>query len=266
MTPASQLKKIARDLDAYTPCLDANDEQEQHAGDRCGEDPALGSKLAEIKERQARKQTQLKQLEASGETQRSRTDPDARALNKGRQQVTGDNVQSGVDDKHPLIVHHEVTNAGNDQNQLSGQCRAAMEILSVTEITAVADSGYYSEAELAACEAANATVYVPIPDKHKVVTGQGRLSGERFHDNRAIDAYICPAGEVLPPRGQPHQKNGIRRTRYSRPASQCRDCPLKAVCQSASGSARSIYRSEHAQLVEAYRQRMADQGPNRKPG
>ncbi|WP_207788022.1 transposase, partial [Candidatus Thiosymbion oneisti] len=52
-------------------------------------------------------------------------------------------------------------------------------------------------------------------------------------------------------------------TRYSRPASQCQDCPLKAVCLPDSGAPRSIYRSEHANLVEAHRQRMAEQGATR---
>ncbi|WP_166664718.1 transposase, partial [Candidatus Thiosymbion oneisti] len=214
-----------RDLEAYTQDLDTNDEQENHVGDGLGDAPALADKLEKLKERQARKPAQLKPLEASGETQFSRTDPDARALNKGNQHVTGYNVQSSVDDKHKLIVHHEVTNAGNDQNPLSGQCQAAMEVMSVNDITVVADSGYSSEAQLAACQEANATVYVPIPDKHKAIASQGRLSGKHFHYNGATDAYSCPAGELLPPRGQPHQKNGIRRTRYSRPASQCRDCP-----------------------------------------
>jgi len=101
-----------------------------------------------------------------------------------------------------------------------------------------------------ACEAAGAIVYVPIRDKHKVVKGQGRLSGECFPYNWPGNVYICPAGEVLPPRGQPQQKNGIRRTRYSRPASQCRDCPLRAVCLPESGAPRSIYRNEwHAQTL-----------------
>ncbi|WP_133510299.1 hypothetical protein [Candidatus Thiosymbion oneisti] len=62
--------------------MDANDAQENQAGDRLGEDPTLASKLEELKTRQARQQAQRKQLEERGETQRSRTDPDARALNK----------------------------------------------------------------------------------------------------------------------------------------------------------------------------------------
>ncbi|WP_176722338.1 transposase [Candidatus Thiosymbion oneisti] len=68
---------------------------------------------------------------------------------------------------------------------------------------------------------------------------------------------------MLPPRGQPHQKNGTRRTGYSRPAGQCRACPLKAVCRPDAGGVHRIYRSEHAALVEAQRQRMADQGPEK---
>ncbi len=38
-------------------------------------------------------------------------------------------VQSGVDHKHKLIVHHRVTNAGNDQNQLRGCLKTNLLIL-----------------------------------------------------------------------------------------------------------------------------------------
>jgi len=93
-TLEAELKTIEHDLEAYTQTLDANDDQEQHLGDRCGEDPVLAEKLEALKERQARQQVQLKPLKDSGETQHFRTDPDARALNKGKQQVTGYNVQS----------------------------------------------------------------------------------------------------------------------------------------------------------------------------
>ncbi|WP_207788003.1 transposase, partial [Candidatus Thiosymbion oneisti] len=125
----AQLKQLERELQAYTRELDANDAQETDAGEGLGEDPALARKLEALKERQNRKQAQRERLEASAETQFSRTDPDARALSKGKQHVTGDNVQSSVDEKHKLIVHHDVTNAGNDQNQLSRQCQQTMAVL-----------------------------------------------------------------------------------------------------------------------------------------
>jgi len=262
-TLEAELKQIEGDINAYHQQLDGNDRAEGKHGDLFGDDPALGAKLEQLKRRQARKQAQLKQLHDSGETQLSRTDPDARSLSKGKQHTVGYNVQSSVDAKHKLIVHHEVTNAGNDSQQLSRQCTAAMDVLGVDRLSAVADAGYYSEAELAASQAAGATVYVPIPDKHKATKAQGRLSGARFHYNAHIDAYTCPAGELLPPRGAAHEKNGVLRTRYSRPACQCKDCPLQAVCLPKPDAARSVYRSEHAELVAAHRQRMAEQGAER---
>ncbi|WP_166664654.1 transposase [Candidatus Thiosymbion oneisti] len=66
----AELKQIEPDLDADTQCLDANDAQETDAGEGLGEDPALASKLEELKARQARQQAQLKQLEERDETQR----------------------------------------------------------------------------------------------------------------------------------------------------------------------------------------------------
>ena len=58
------------------------------------------------------------------------------------------NVQSAVDAKHKLIVAHDVVNAVNDLQQLSGMAKEAREILGVGRIEAVADKGYYSNAEV----------------------------------------------------------------------------------------------------------------------
>jgi transposase len=262
-TLEKELRQIELAIDAYHNCLDGNDAQEEANAEALGEDADLNAKLERLKARQVRTGAQIKQLEERGETQLSRTDPDARALSKGKQHLTGYNVQSTVDDKHKLIVHHEVTNAGNDQGQLSTQGKAAMEVLEVERITAVADSGYYSGAELAACDEADITVYMPIPDKHEAVHAQGRLSGERFHYNSHIDAYACPGGQLLRPQGKPQKKNGVLRTRYTCRASQCHDCPLKAVCLPEKTPRRQLYRSQYAELAEAHRQRMAAEGEPR---
>jgi len=122
---AKKCQRIERDLEAYTQAIEAHDEQENQAGDRLGEEPALTAKIKQLKASQAHRKAQLKQLEERGETQLSRTDPDARSLAKHKQPVTGYNVQQCVDSRHKLIVHHEVTNAGNDSQQLSRQSWAA---------------------------------------------------------------------------------------------------------------------------------------------
>jgi len=257
------LKRIELDIDAYYQGLDAQDQQERGAAPDLGEERALPAKIEQLKTRQARGQAQLKQLEDSGETQISRTDPDARALRKAGQQTVGYNVQTAVDSKHKLIVHHEVTNAGNDCEQLAPQAVAAKEELGVDGLIAVADAGYYSEAQLAECEQANITAYVAIPDKHQAIVAEGRLSGAHFHYVAGADVYVCPGGEVLRPQGQPAAKRGVRRTRYTRPARQCQGCPLKAVCLPEKTPQRQIWRSEHARTVQAHRQRMAAEGAKR---
>jgi hypothetical protein len=41
--------------------------------------------------------------------------------------TVGYNVQTAVDDKHHLIIAHEVTNVGNDRGQLSNMAKQARE-------------------------------------------------------------------------------------------------------------------------------------------
>src|ERR1019366_10528559 len=64
-------------------------------------------------------------LEASGQTQLSRTDADARLLSKNGQSVAGYNVQIAVDAEHKLIVACEAVNDGNDTGQLHAMAQAA---------------------------------------------------------------------------------------------------------------------------------------------
>jgi transposase len=258
----ADLKQIERELDTYHRLMDATDAEEASQSDLFASDiPALNDTLDALKVRQARKQAQLKQLNDSGATQLSRTDPDARSLSKGKQHTVGYNVQSTVDHLHKLIVHEDVTNAGNDSQQLSRQITAAMAVLEVDTLDVLADAGYYSEAELAAADAAGATVYVPIPEKSNAQNK--RFTGECFRYIDSVDVYVCPGSEVLRPSGQPHEKNGSYRTRYTRPASACQGCPLMAACLSTPNSPRSVYRSEHADLVAAHRERMAADGAAR---
>jgi transposase len=250
--------QLERDIEEYHRLLEETDAREAHAPEGSGETPDLGAKLAQLQERQARKRALIAQLDASGETQISRTDPDARALRKRGQSLVGYNVQSGVDAKHKLIAHHEVTNDGNDQRQLARQAAAAKEALGADTLTAVADAGYFSEAELADCARNGIAVYVPVPDKYKAVEDQGRFSGADFEYRHADDVYGCPGGSTLRPQGRPQIKSGVQRTRYVSDPSVCAECPHNGRCLPEKTPRRQIYRSEHADLIDAHRARMAD--------
>src|ERR1700730_17263319 len=113
---AEQIAKLDQEIEAYGKSLEDNDTAEaghrtDGHGDGGGEGGGdLGARVLALMARRARAQADLDQLEASGETQLSLTDPDARLLSKGDQTLAGYNVQAVVDDKHKLIVASEVVN------------------------------------------------------------------------------------------------------------------------------------------------------------
>jgi transposase len=121
---AEQLVALERDIAAYGAALEASDADGEAsplpkpAGD-------IAEKLKRLQEKQAAAQAGLAQLKASGQTQLSRTDADARLLSKNGQTVAGYNVQIAVDDKHKLIVASDVVNDGNDTGQLHALAQAA---------------------------------------------------------------------------------------------------------------------------------------------
>jgi Transposase DDE domain len=126
--------------------------------------------------RRLRAQSDLDRLDESGETQLSRTDPDARLLSKGDQTLAGYNVQAAVDDNHNFIVSSEVVNASSDVNQLHAMAKAASDVLRAETLQVLADAGYYSSADLKACEDDGIVAYVPPSGGNGWLEKQGRFS------------------------------------------------------------------------------------------
>src|SRR6266436_4789960 len=150
---AEQIASLDREIEAYGRSLEATDAAEdkdrsKDRSDDSGDGGDLGAKVAELMARRLRAQSDLDRLEESGETQLSRTDPDARLLSKSGQTLAGYNVQAAVDDKHKLIVASEVVNDSSDVGQLHAMAKAAKEALDVKTLQALADEGYYNSLEL----------------------------------------------------------------------------------------------------------------------
>jgi len=177
-------------------------------------------------EKRAKVQADLARLKESGETQLSRTDPDARRLSKGGQVVAGYNVQIAVDDKHKLIVASEVVNDGNDTGQLYKMAQAAKEELGAETLTALADTGYYNSAALKDCEENGIVAYVPQAKRTARLKAQGRISHEEFVYDAEVDAYRCPGGALLTPTdGRKANTNGRIEIRYTSRKADCDACP-----------------------------------------
>ncbi len=262
-----QIAALDRDVEAYGKAIEANDASE-NARSRPDDDAGNGGggehiaqKIAALMAKRARAQADLDRLEASGETQLSRTDADARLLTKNGQKVAGYNVQVAVDDKHDLIVASEVVNDRNDTGQLYAVAQAAKEALGVDTLQAVADAGYYNSATLKQCEETGIVAFVPQPERTGRLRKQGRFTHQEFAYDDTADAYRCPAGSHLrPTRGRKTNTGGRREIRYTSRKADCDACPLRARCLANKAATRTIYRWEHEDVLERHRARMKDAG------
>src|SRR6202158_71628 len=202
---AEQIAKLDQEIEAYGRSLEDNDAAEArhrtdgHGDGGGGEGGDLGAKVSALMAKRSRAQADLDRLEASGETQLSLTDPDARLLAKNGQALVGYNVQAVVDDKHKLIVESEVVNDSSDVGQLHAMATAAKDTLDAEALQVLADVGYYSSTELKACEDDGIVAYVPPSEGTGRLEKQGRFSLKDFSYDGAADAYRCPAGALLRP-------------------------------------------------------------------
>jgi transposase len=268
---AEQIAKLDLEIEAYGRSIEDNDaaEANEPRKDRAdcpgagsgGDGGDIGAKVSALMAKRLRAEADLARLEASGETQLSLTDPDARLLVKNGQAVAGYNVQAAVDDKHKLIVASEVVNDSSDVGQLHAMAKAAKDALEAEALQVLADEGYYSSLQLKACEDDGIVAYVPVPEGNGQLEKKGRFSLKDFSYDPAGNAYRCPAGELLRPM-EGHWKNTSGRTeiRYASSTRTCRTCPLRTRCLSPKASRRTIGRWEHEDVLERHRARMQGAG------
>src|SRR5664279_1391168 len=217
---AEQIANLDREIEAYGKSLEDNDatEVEQrpdgHGDGGGGHGDDLGARVKELMAKRSRAQADLEGLDTSEKRQLSLTDPDARLLSKGDQTIAGYNVQSVVDDKHKLIVASEVVNS-SDAGHLHAMAKAAKEVLEVKSLQVLADAGYYNSADLKACEDDGIKAYVPPSEGNGALEKQGRFSLKDFGYDATVDAYRCPAGELLrPTKGRFTNTSGRVEIRY----------------------------------------------------
>jgi transposase len=263
---AEQIAKLDKEIEAYGKSLDDNDATEAehrtdgHGDGGGGDGDDLGAKVAALMAKRSRAQADLDRLEASGETQISKTDPDARLLSKGDQTVAGYNVQLVVDDKHNLIVASEVVNS-SDTGHLYAMAKTAKDVLEAEELQALADVGYYSSLELKACEDDGIIAYVPPSEGNGRLEKQGRFSRKDFSYDGAADAYRCAAGAMLHPMpGRFQNTSGRVEIRYASRKTICDTCQLRARCLAPKATTRTIARWEHEDVLERHQARMQSAG------
>lgn len=249
---AARRAALEKRIAAYLAQLDAADATEA-AGPAAPDRAAIEAALEALTARRDELKVRARALRASGERQVSLTDPDARAMKSGGGgAVVGYNVQISVDAAHRLIVGFEVTNDGNDRNQLARQAKAAKDLLKVERLEVVADAGYAHAAQYAECETAGITPYVPDCAGHSAAQHR-RFGREHFVYDARHDQYRCPAGQTLTHASTPRRAG--HRVRVYRTAA-CAGCRLRAQCTSDARNGREITRVPNAEATEAMRERI----------
>ncbi|MGB3554537.1 MAG: IS1182 family transposase [Jannaschia sp.] len=248
---ASRLAHLEADVGRYIDEMVRIDRQE--TGEVREERVArLAHRYGRIRQEIARLKAMDEALADTPDGQISLTDPDARAMATGARHsgLVGYNVQNAVDTETHMIVAHEVTNQGFDRNQLSPMARAAKTALKREDLHAIADKGYFSSAEILACDQAGVTATVPRPETSGN-RSKGMFVKADFAYDPDRDIYRCPVGEELTYR-YTREEDGLQIRRYWTGA--CRDCPVRQRCTT--GKERRITRWEHEHLVDAMRDRL----------
>lgn len=205
--------------------------------------------LAALKEQREEIRRQAEDLAANNLKQKVLSEPDAKLMstaNNGFQVAY--NAQIAVDADHKLIVAFDLTNEGNDTQQLHPMAEKAKEALGAECLTVVADTGYSSGEQGERCGKAQITAIVPRPDRGNTA-GEAYFDRSLFSYDKASDTYLCPAGQTLTLEGisQAQAKKSYAN------AKACGSCALKPQCTKAKH--RRVNRSFYEDTVEAMHQR-----------
>lgn len=193
------------------------------------------------------------------EIQSNITDNDSAKMKTAHGIVQGYNAHALVDEDHQLVIRAEAMGEGGDSGAMGQMLAGAQANLeaagcgSAVMQSAVlsADTGYFSEENLRACEEAEVDAYIPDPkfrsrdvrfdqarryrrptdkDKKQYRSKRRWFGPEEFHYDAEADRLICPAGERLYRSGSNLKRGDYRVLRFKANASSCVKCPLRARC------------------------------------
>jgi transposase len=243
----ASLTKFIRDADErlvnYVRRLDEADAAEIGTGGG-SRMQHLAEKIAALRAARERHRALLADIERTGESQISLTDPDSRAMAGHTKIGVGYNVQVAVDAKHKLIVEQAVTNHVVDMGLLKQTAEPARAILGVERIDVVADRGYFKIEDIEACERAGLTPHIPQPQRGPAVRN-GFFRKDEFRYDPDQDVFVCPGGQTLAPHHYGRSRE-LQKIDYSNPAA-CPACPLQPRCTT---NVRRVSRLENEAVLD----------------
>jgi len=201
-----RLARIDTKIDEYLAELKENDRKEgKVAKEKTSAE--INQVIKDLRERKEKYISYSKELEASGETQKSLTDADSRLMLANGKMDVCYNVQTAVDAKNKLIIEFDVTNKANDMNQLTPMAEKVMDILDTETIAIAADAGYASVSDIAAAiqmgvephvAGTDCQICIPAKDGEQTTEITAHTNGRCVYVKERNIA-ICPMGKTLYP-------------------------------------------------------------------
>lgn len=223
-------------------------------------------------ERKARLDAAVKQIEQledhadSTKTVRaSSSDPEARNMKHADGGFAPSyNVQTTTAAEGKALVSIDVTQAGNDFDQLQPALDRVQRTLSSKPEQAVVDGGYISQTNILETATSGVELIGPVMSTETKAAQCYQRAGvkpefyaDRFRFEAAENCMYCPAGVRLKYQGKAKSELVVIQ-KYQALARDCAACVSKVdCCPKNEKSGRSVQRSEYHQEIQDFQQRMA---------
>jgi len=243
-------KKIKRHL-AY---IDEKLAQyEQKLSDADGDKRKLiGSEIEKHKQRKQGYQDIQGQLNKTGESQVSTSDPQSRhMITRNNITEVAYNVQTTVDAENNIPIDYKFTNT-NDSKAMGNMLQRAKTILRSNNFTALYDKGYHTGSEFKTANNLGIDVLVAIPTVAAQAPNPDYNVGNFTYMHKG-DHYICPQGNILTTTGKWHKAKTYNFKRYT--TKDCLTCPVKQECSKAKYG-KAIQRSEYQEYIKQNKERI----------
>jgi transposase len=250
------IEGIDKAVERYIAALAETDETESPVKTNESDAGELRRKLEKIKARKLVLQDYQTRCAESPTGQVNLTDPDCRQLRKRGKTTVGYNVQAAVDSKHHLIATIEVTQDANDQhslNPIAQQAKSDLRLAPDAPLSVLADTGYGTGPQHAACEANSTNALAPVQKPRG--ESNGLHNQDAFTHDPHKDTYICPQGKTLTRKADSKTRdpNGGFRTYYN--AAACKQCPVREKCTKS--PFRQLLINVHKEVLERAGERLA---------
>ncbi|MBW2207888.1 MAG: IS1182 family transposase [Deltaproteobacteria bacterium] len=185
-------------------------------------------------------------------------DKEARIMGKKGEFQYAYNGQISVDSDHQIIVGQHLSQNANDKKELKPALEEIKEVTGEHPEKMSIDNGYMSGENLQCLSETEIDAYMATgkgegEEKTELENSNGTMKASHFTYNSEEDAFVCPAGNVLPLKSQTYEGKKI----YQADKNDCDKCKDHSrCCGSENGKPRTIHSDDKEPLRQAMREKM----------